>query len=128
MPSYKECCKNYYLAQAGSGGLPRYDPQRGHGIFSSLVKNVVPFLTKKVLPTVVKTAAAVGTDLLAGESLKDSAQLRGKQALGRIVRSKPVQRTINRLVNQAPPQGKHRRRGRVIQRRKTARRKNAFGF
>lgn len=96
VPTYRRCCDEYYRQQAqyGSGPLPRYNPQVGHGLFGSMFKNVIPFLKSKVLPTAINTVANVATDLVSGKSLKESVTGRGKQALKNIVKESPLKNLL----------------------------------
>lgn len=65
--------------------LPRYKPMVGHGVFGSLLQSVIPFLKRKVLPTAIKSATNIASDLISGKSFGDTVKRRGVQALKEIV-------------------------------------------
>lgn len=91
----KFCCQanrdtyeNYYALQAGSG-LPIFvgGVQRGHGIgsiLSGLVRSAAPVLKnigKKVGGKLLRTGLGVASDMLDGQSFKDSARKRVSGAI-----------------------------------------------
>lgn len=131
---------NYYLRQAhglnqhGSGSLSYYSGQRiqrGHGIgniFSSIFRAIRSFFpavvstVKSALPTVAKTvgrhalqtAVNVGTDLLAGKTVEESAKQRASEGFKNAIEElKPTAvNSINSVVDgmRAAQTGSGRRR------------------
>ena len=83
----------YYNNQAGYGDYPTLQTykgtsyQRGYGIgsiFSSIIKGITPLFqssfAKQAGKSLLNTGLQVGSDILQGQNLKDSAKFRFKQA------------------------------------------------
>lgn len=84
MGSYREINPyygNYYAAQSG-GGLPVFKGsayQRGHGIggfLSGMARGILPTVLPGLKSTVLKHGIGLATDVLGGQSLKESAKHR----------------------------------------------------
>lgn len=77
-------CLRYYTKQAGTG-LPVYTGaqyQRGHGIFSSIFRHVIPFLKKAGIgigKNLLRTGNNILTDVETGQSLSNSLKRRAKE-------------------------------------------------
>jgi hypothetical protein len=76
---------SYYVNQVGTG-IPAFQGiryQRGHGFFGRIFSSVVPFL-KNLLPElgkkVLPSAVGLATDIIEGQNVKQSALNRLKQA------------------------------------------------
>ena len=123
--------EDYYVRQVG-GALPVFvggRVQRGHGLgslFGGLIRSAVPLIKSGAIALwkrALKTGLNVAGDVLSGQSLKNSAKRRVKEAGKdlvstilrcenppgiRDIRKRPIKR--NRPVATASPSKKHRRR------------------
>lgn len=84
---------DYYTNQAGSGlaGFQGVRYQRGHGFFSSIFQNVLRPLAKYLGKKALSTGVEIGSDILKGEDIKESAKKRLKTT-GRSIFNDAIER------------------------------------
>lgn len=70
----------YYRNQAGSGlaGYSGYKFQRGHGFFGNIFQHILKPLGQYFGKQALSTGIGIGSDILGGENLKESAKKRLK--------------------------------------------------
>jgi len=98
----------YYANQAGSGlaGFQGVRYQRGHGFFSSIFQNVLRPLAKYLGKKALSTGVEIGSDILKGEDIKESAKKRLKTT-GKSIVNDAIERAKN--FAQTGSGGKRRR-------------------
>ena len=116
---------SYYVQQVGNGGsFSGARSQIGSGFgsfFSGLFRKAAPYL-KRIGSQVLRSGARLASDVLGGESLKESARMRAREGINEYLDGPPVEQTGSGLRRGYKRDRSSRSHGRIASKKKKKKR------